>query len=151
LESIIQAYPETLLIVDQRWETSLEPQFRRGGPQTLFLNKVKGEATSDDFMLWGSPLIQADWDSRNDVKWAENRTLSVQWVEEDDKKSLLAAFEGSPYRVTPGVGEGLYIQSLGEDATHLATTLEARGFSVEFQRLHTWRNGVCVMRGNHEG
>jgi len=151
LENALQPYPDALLMVDQRWETSLEPQFRRGGPQTLFLNKVKEEGASEEFMLWGSPLRQSDWLSRNGVKWAVNQTLSVQWVEEDDKKRLLAFFEGSPYRVTPGAGQALFIQSLGEDSTKLAETLESRGFSVAYEPVHTWRNGVCVTRGNHEG
>lgn len=151
LESVIQGYPDVLLMVDQRWETSLEPQFRRGGPQTLFLNKVKGEGDTEEFILWGSPLQESDWESRNRVEWSVNRTPFVQRVEEGERRRLMASLEGFPYRVTPGVGECLFVQSPGEDTTRLAETLEAQGFSVVFESVHTWRNGVCVKRGNHDG
>ena len=152
LEKMMEGYPGVQLLVDQRWAYSPYAQFASSDSRTLYLRRFSGlDQGSFQVLLCGSSLQELEWEVDSEVRWLDMDGSGQTTQEQARKTEWASDFDPSRYRVTHGSGDWLFVQAPGTDGAVLASELRQKGYKVDYEAVHTWRNGVSVWGRNHEG
>ena len=150
LAQVVESFPGVQLLIDQRWATSLPVTLQSNHAKVLYLRRVSPATRESTFLLCGPSLVEENWPKEKGLSWVNEIENNEGIPGVSDMDMLAEEFDVSRYRVTRGSGDWLFVQAPGTDGLELASDLRKEGYRVDYEAVHTWRNGVCVWGKNHE-